>query len=120
MIKKKLAFAAVLLTGIYIYSMSSINFPDLTNVKKNKIFEVAKPVKNLQKENDITANIVELTNQQIKQKLKSLKADLQPQQYKNYSEFSPQELQLYNQQVQETIKLKKILFLRKYSHWMNI
>ena len=61
-----------------------------------------------------------LTDAQLKQKLQLLNLKLESSKFKNYSDFSEQDLHQYNQQVRESVKIKKLLFFRKYAQRSRI
>jgi uncharacterized protein YcbK (DUF882 family) len=65
-------------------------------------------------------NLNELSDRETLQKLDTLERQIKSKQHKNYSDFSEDELVQYNQQVKESVKIKKSLFLKKYAHWSNI
>lgn len=62
----------------------------------------------------------EISDKQLQQKLLALEADLKKSQLKNYSDFTVSELEKYNQQVRESVQIKKALFLKKYARWSDI
>lgn len=71
-------------------------------------------------ENKTVNKLADLSVQALQQQLKNLENDLKDEQFKNYSDFSKTELQVYNQKVRESVEIKKFLFLKKYAHWTSI
>lgn len=64
--------------------------------------------------------IVKLDVKPVEIQLSKIEMNLKQNQFKNYNDFSDAELQKYNHQVRESVKIKKLLFLKKYAHWSNI
>lgn len=61
-----------------------------------------------------------MTDKQLQYKLLTLERELKKSQLKNYSDFTASELEKYNQQVRESVQIKKALFLKKYARWSDI
>lgn len=118
---KILIFSAVLIAGMSCFFIKpSLSTSELTakkkpsHLKEIELSESPKSTTQVFLQNS-SSKLIQLSDNELRQKLKLLNLDLQENQFKNYTDFSQQDLQHYNQLVRESVQIKKILFLRKYS-----
>jgi hypothetical protein len=112
--KKMLFFIAIVALVLSFISFKSQDAVTVSKLKKEAQLFTTQEKDKFETSQEI--NITDLSQAQLYQKLKQLEADIKNEELKNFSDFSESELQNYNQQVREIVRIKKRLFLIKYAH----